>query len=72
MVTGNWLVEGNPLLVLFDIGSAAWNLDRYKYELFEKSNIGIPHLDMEANDAVIFGYMTAQFIVEVIIWLALA
>ena len=65
MVTGNWLVDGNPLIVLFDVTSASWNLDRYKNELFQKSGIGIPHLDAEANDAVVFGYMTAQFIVEV-------
>jgi glycogen synthase len=65
VVTGNWLVDGNPLIVLFDVTSASWNLDRYKHELFQKSGIGIPHLDAEANDAVVFGYMTAQFIVEV-------
>jgi len=64
VVTGNWLVDGNPLIVLFDVTSASWNLDRYKHELFQKSGIGIPHLDAEANDAVVFGYMTAQFIVE--------
>lgn len=64
-MTGNWLVDGNPLLVLLDINSAAWKLDRYKYELFEKSGIGIPHNDTESNDAVIFGYMAAQFIAEV-------
>lgn len=64
VVTGNWLVDGNPSIVLFDIGSASWNLDRYKQELFDKSGIGIPHADVEANDAVIFGYMAAQFIVE--------
>lgn len=64
LVTGNWLVDGNPLLVLFDIGSAVWNLDRYKHELFEKSGIGIPHHDTESNDAVIFGHMVAEFIAE--------
>jgi hypothetical protein len=26
--------------------------------------LGIPHLDIEANDAVILGYMVAQFIEE--------
>lgn len=57
-------MDGNPSIVLFDIGSASWNLDRYKQELFDKSGIGIPHADVEANDAVIFGYMAAQFIVE--------
>ena len=53
------------MLVLFDIGSASWNLEKYKNELFEKSGIGIPQHDAESNDAVIFGFMAAQFIAEV-------
>jgi len=64
VVTGTWLVDGNPLLVLLDINSASWKLDRYKNELFEKSGIGIPHNDPESNDAVVFGYMAAQLIAE--------
>ena len=33
--------------------------------MFEKSGIGIPQHDAESNDAVIFGFMAAQFIAEV-------
>ncbi|PSN29113.1 Glycogen [starch] synthase [Blattella germanica] len=55
--TGTWLVDGNPQIVLFDIGSAAWKMDEYKQELWGKCHLGIPHLDVEANDAVILGYM---------------
>ncbi|PNF40546.1 Glycogen [starch] synthase [Cryptotermes secundus] len=62
--TGAWLVDGNPQIILFDIGSGAWKLDEYKQELWNKCNLGIPHLDIEANDAVILGYMVAQFIEE--------
>ncbi|GLH08369.1 Glycogen [starch] synthase [Gryllus bimaculatus] len=62
--TGTWLVDGNPQVILFDIGSGAWKLDEYKQELWDKTNIGIPHLDVEANDAVILGYLVAQFIGE--------
>lgn len=62
--TGTWLVDGNPQIILFDIGSAAWKMDEYKQELWATCNLGIPHLDVEANDAVILGYMTAQFIAE--------
>ncbi|KAK2719145.1 hypothetical protein QYM36_004846 [Artemia franciscana] len=62
--TGRWLVAGNPLVILFDIGSASCNLDQYKQTLFEKSGIGIPHEDIESNDAVIFGFLAAQFIDE--------
>lgn len=63
--TGTWLVEGNPQLILFDIASGAWKLDEYKQDLWTATNIGIPHLDVEANDAVILGYQVAEFIGEV-------
>ncbi|KAL1501364.1 hypothetical protein ABEB36_006696 [Hypothenemus hampei] len=64
IVTGRWLVDGNPQIILFDVGSAAWKLDEYKQELWNKTNIGVPHLDIEANDAIILGYMIADFIHE--------
>ncbi|XP_044736655.1 glycogen [starch] synthase isoform X2 [Chrysoperla carnea] len=64
--TGTWLVDGNPQIILFDIGSAAWKLDEYKAELWNTCNLGIPHLDIEANDAIILGYQVAQFIQEFI------
>lgn len=58
------MVDGNPQIILFDIGSAAWKLDEYKQELWNTCNLGIPHLDIEANDAVILGYLVCQFIAE--------
>uniref|UniRef100_A0A803VKF4 Glycogen [starch] synthase n=1 Tax=Ficedula albicollis TaxID=59894 RepID=A0A803VKF4_FICAL len=61
---GRWLIEGSPYVLLFDIGSAAWNLDKWKGEFWEASNIGIPFHDREANDAVIFGSLTAWFLKE--------
>ncbi|OWF47958.1 glycogen [starch] synthase [Mizuhopecten yessoensis] len=61
---GRWLIEGYPKVVLFDIGSAAWKLDEFKHELWEKANIGIPWHDRESNDAVIFGALVAWFIGE--------
>lgn len=50
---------------MFDIGSAAWKLDEFKHELWEKASIGIPWHDRESNDAVIFGALVAWFIGEV-------
>ena len=38
--TGNWLVEGNPQVVLFDIGSASHLLNSWKQELYESTFIG--------------------------------
>lgn len=63
--TGRWLVDGNPQIILMDIGSAAWKLDEYKSELWNSTNIGVPHLDIEANDAIILGCMVADLVAEV-------
>lgn len=58
-------MDGNPQIILMDIGSAAWKLDDYKNNLWEKCSLGVPHLDIEANDAIILGYMVADFLQEV-------
>uniref|UniRef100_A0A3Q0SU37 Glycogen [starch] synthase n=1 Tax=Amphilophus citrinellus TaxID=61819 RepID=A0A3Q0SU37_AMPCI len=62
---GRWLIEGSPYVVLFDIGSAAWNLDRWKGDLWETCNIGLPFHDREANDSLILGSLIAWFFKEV-------
>lgn len=62
---GRWLIDGYPKVILFDIGSAAWKLDEFKHELWEKASIGILWHDRESNDAVIFGALVAWFIGEV-------
>ncbi|XP_042224687.1 glycogen [starch] synthase-like [Homarus americanus] len=61
---GRWLVDGNPQIILFDIGSASVSLNDYKQEFYENSKIGIPQHDIECNDAVLFGFMVAKFIEE--------
>lgn len=48
-----------------DIGSGAWKLDEFKTELWNKCSLGVPHLDVEANDAIILGFMVADFMAEV-------
>eukprot|EP00096_Caligus_rogercresseyi_P011872 TRINITY_DN4821_c0_g1_i1.p1 TRINITY_DN4821_c0_g1~~TRINITY_DN4821_c0_g1_i1.p1 ORF type:complete len:697 (-),score=200.93 TRINITY_DN4821_c0_g1_i1:731-2821(-) len=60
--TGRWLVDGNPQVVLFDVGSAAYKLDEIKQDLYEKSSISVPYLDQETNDITIFGHMVAEFL----------
>jgi hypothetical protein len=62
---GRWLIEGSPYVVLFDISSSAWNLDRWKGDFWEACGVGIPHHDREANDMLIFGSLTAWFLKEV-------
>ncbi|KAK7582751.1 hypothetical protein V9T40_014196 [Parthenolecanium corni] len=62
--TGTWLVDGNPQVILFDIGSVSWKMNELKQDLWSKAHVGIPHLDIEANDAVILGYQVAEFLSE--------
>ena len=50
---------------MLDIGSGAKYMDTWKQELWDNVNIGVPHLDIEANDSVIFGYLVCWFITEV-------
>ncbi|XP_075913404.1 glycogen [starch] synthase, muscle [Petromyzon marinus] len=61
---GRWLIEGSPCVVLFDVASAAWSLDRWKSELWDACGIGVPWFDRESNDAVLFGFLTAWFLGE--------
>uniref|UniRef100_A0A4W3JBA3 Glycogen [starch] synthase n=1 Tax=Callorhinchus milii TaxID=7868 RepID=A0A4W3JBA3_CALMI len=61
---GRWLIEGGPYVLLFDIASAAWNLDKWKAEFWEACHIGIPNHDTESADALIFGSLTAWFLKE--------
>ena len=37
---GRWLVEGNPQVILFDVGSAAYKMNDFKKELYEKTGVG--------------------------------
>lgn len=40
-------------------------MNELKQDLWSKAGVGIPHLDSEANDAVILGYQVAEFLSEV-------
>uniref|UniRef100_A0A8P4KQZ2 Glycogen [starch] synthase n=1 Tax=Dicentrarchus labrax TaxID=13489 RepID=A0A8P4KQZ2_DICLA len=61
---GRWLIEGSPYVVLIDVGFTAWSLDTWKSELWELCDIGVPWFDREANDAVLFGFLTAWLLGE--------
>ena len=52
-------------MLLFDIGSAMLKLDEWKQEIWNSSHIGIPWVDYESNNAVVFGFLTAIFLTEV-------
>uniref|UniRef100_A0A1I7XUN9 Glycogen [starch] synthase n=1 Tax=Heterorhabditis bacteriophora TaxID=37862 RepID=A0A1I7XUN9_HETBA len=59
---GRWLIDGYPKVILFDLASGSNKMDEWKHELFERCRIGIPHEDIESNDAVILGFMVAIFL----------
>ncbi|KAG7243683.1 hypothetical protein INR49_011240 [Caranx melampygus] len=61
---GRWLIEGSPYVVLIDVGFTAWSLDQWKAELWDLCDIGVPWFDREANDAVLFGFLTAWLLGE--------
>lgn len=52
-------------MVLFNIGSIYHKLGQMKNDFWKKTHIGIPDLDTESNDAVVLGFLVAQFIGEV-------
>lgn len=52
-------------MILLDVGFTAWSLDRWKSELWENCSIGVPWFDREANDAILFGFLTAWLLGEV-------
>jgi len=64
IVCGRWLVDGNPQVILFDVGSAAHKMNEFKQELFSSAGIGAPLGDIEVNDVIIFGFMVAQFLAD--------
>jgi len=64
VLVGKWLIDGSPTVVLFDIGSASHNMNQWKQELYENTQIGVPHSDIECNDTIILGFMIAQFIAD--------
>ena len=57
-------MEGNPQVILFDVGSAAYKMGEFKQEFYNTAGIGVPQGDMEVNDVAIFGFMVAQFLAD--------
>lgn len=61
---GRWLIEGAPHVLLFDIGSAYYNLDEWKSNLWAEVGIPAPAADSETNDAIVLGYVVSWFLGE--------
>ena len=66
MLYGRWLIEGAPRVLLFDTGSAWSRLDEWKGDLWSVAGIPAPPGDHETNETIVFGYLVAWFLGEVI------
>ena len=66
VIYGKWLVEGAPAVILFDLRSVAHRLAEWKSDFLDVSRINSPANDQEMNDAILFGYLTAWFLGEVL------
>ena len=63
---GRWLIDGAPRVILFDIGSGYSHLDEWKADLWSVAGIPSPVHDTESNDAIVFGYLVAWFLGELV------
>eukprot|EP00039_Didymoeca_costata_P008355 m.110877 g.110877 ORF g.110877 m.110877 type:complete len:663 (+) comp14050_c0_seq1:54-2042(+) len=64
IVSGRWLIDGAPQVILLDIDRAWGRIDEWKRDYFEKTSIGCPYDDKEANNSILFGYLVAWFLGE--------
>lgn len=55
-------------MCLFDLGSAYWQLESWRKDLWELSHIGIPDHDKEARDSIVFGNLLYWFLKEVCVY----
>jgi glycogen(starch) synthase len=63
---GKWLVDGSPLVLLLDVGSAYGRLNEWKADLWQHCGIPSPSEDRETNEAILFGYLNAWFLGELV------
>ena len=63
VITGKWKVRKLPPGILFNIESARNKVGNEYIKKFKRENkIHIPDGDLEGNDAVVFGYIIAEFL----------
>jgi glycogen(starch) synthase len=63
---GKWLVEGSPYVLLFDVGSAFHRMNEWKADLWNIAGVPSPPDDHETNQAIVFGYLVAWFLGDVV------
>ncbi|TPX48209.1 glycogen(starch) synthase [Synchytrium endobioticum] len=65
-VFGRWLVEGAPYVLLLELASGHDRMNEWKSDLWNIAGVPSPSDDAETNEAVVFGYLVAWFLGEVI------
>ncbi|OBZ78484.1 Glycogen [starch] synthase [Grifola frondosa] len=63
---GRLLIEGAPHVLLFDTGSQYLRLDEWKGDLWNLTGIPTSPNDHETNEFIVFGYIVAWFLGEVL------
>eukprot|EP00123_Amoebidium_parasiticum_P017692 comp23949_c0_seq1/m.42364 comp23949_c0_seq1/g.42364 ORF comp23949_c0_seq1/g.42364 comp23949_c0_seq1/m.42364 type:complete len:676 (-) comp23949_c0_seq1:335-2362(-) len=66
VITGRWLIDGYPQVILFDVDSQKHRLDGWKGDLFQACGIESPTDDFETNNAIVFGNLVCWFLGELI------
>lgn len=61
---GYWLVTGKPRVVLFDVLSLTPQLDRVKYDLWERHRISTLNVEDLVNQVLLFGEAVRVFLTE--------
>lgn len=64
VITGRWLVAGQPLAVVMDLDSVWWAFDRYRADLMANHSIEVASDDELAREMILFGFMVAQFLAD--------
>ena len=62
---GRWLVSGRPQVLLIDLKSVWQHLPQMKYFLWKDLKISTPPVDPDTDEAVAFGYATADLLGEI-------
>lgn len=66
VVHANWLIEGSPKMLLFDINAEYENYSTWRGDLNRSAGIPNEGHDQETIDAVVFGKLVARFFEKVV------
>ncbi|MFA5249186.1 MAG: hypothetical protein WC397_01445 [Candidatus Paceibacterota bacterium] len=59
---GNWLISGNPRVILIDFKNTYSNLNDYKWQLWDSYKVDSLNSGFDFNEPVVWGYAAAKFL----------